>query len=325
MIPQTVEEIISQHTVFEIEAVDRMYLNLFMNRVQSERGTADFFINHRKEACATALVMSQMTRRFVKLVEDFAKNHDLEIVPFEKNVRKDDLAKQHLQQFPHEEGIYLIGKAQEKCKTFRTVTKTNPKTGKTYPHLIRTTVMVNHYYFYGVDKDFGPFFIKFCSYFPYTGKVCINGNEYLKRQLENKGIAFEPLDNGLRSCADPKRAQRIADGMSAEKIDRFINKWLSILPDPYTPVDHHAGYRYISSVLQIELSLTQVFDRPRHGRLFFEQIIRDNLTMGRAEQVPLIFGRKVIKTTPSDFKTKVVARDTIPSFRVVYKNSSIKQ
>ena len=40
---------------------------------------------------------------------------------------------------------------------------------------------VNHYYFYCVDEDFGPFFLKFCSYFPYNAKLCINGNEYLKR------------------------------------------------------------------------------------------------------------------------------------------------
>jgi hypothetical protein len=32
---------------------------------------------------------------------------------------------------------------------------------------VKSTGMVNHYYFYAVDDDFGPFFIKFCSYFPY--------------------------------------------------------------------------------------------------------------------------------------------------------------
>ena len=51
--------------------------------------------------------------------------------------------------------------------------------------------MVNHYYFYCVDEDFGPFFLKFCSYFPYNAKLCINGNEYLKRQLAKRGVAFE--------------------------------------------------------------------------------------------------------------------------------------
>jgi hypothetical protein len=44
-----------------------------------------------------------------------------------------------------------------------------------------STAMVNHYYFYCVDEDFGPFFLKFCAYFPYNAKLCINGHEYLKR------------------------------------------------------------------------------------------------------------------------------------------------
>jgi hypothetical protein len=52
--------------------------------------------------------------------------------------------------------------------------------------------MVNHYYFYCVDEDFGPFFLKFCSYFPYNAKLCINGHEYLKRQLAKRGVAFGP-------------------------------------------------------------------------------------------------------------------------------------
>ena len=33
--------------------------------------------------------------------------------------------------------------------------------------------MVNHYYIYALDRDFGPFFLKFCSYFPYNAKLCL--------------------------------------------------------------------------------------------------------------------------------------------------------
>jgi hypothetical protein len=69
--------------------------------------------------------------------------------------------------------------------------------------------MVNHFYFYCVDEDFGPFFLKFCSYSPYTAKLCINGHEYAKRQLVKDGIAHESLDNGILSCADPQRQSRL--------------------------------------------------------------------------------------------------------------------
>jgi hypothetical protein len=36
-------------------------------------------------------------------------------------------------------------------------------------------------YVYILDRDLGPLFIKFCSYFPYAAKLCLNGHEWLKR------------------------------------------------------------------------------------------------------------------------------------------------
>ena len=88
--------------------------------------------------------------------------------------------------------------------------------------------MVNHFYFYCVDRDFGPFFIKFCSYFPYNAKLCLNGNEYAKRQAALAGIEFEPLDNGFASCAHPRRLQRICERLSAAKIDALARKWMRL-------------------------------------------------------------------------------------------------
>ena len=122
--------------------------------------------------------------------------------------------------------------------------------------------MVNHFYFYGLDEDFGPFFLKFCTYFPYNAKLCINGHEYVKRQLAKEGIAFEALDNGILSCANPRRLQQLCDGLSAAKIDALLRKWLRRLPHPFTAEDRLAGYRYDVSILQAEFSLTQVLDRP---------------------------------------------------------------
>ena len=55
--------------------------------------------------------------------------------------------------------------------------------------------VVNHFDIYCVDRNFGPFFVKFCTYFPYNAKLCLNGHEYAKQQLANKGIGFKALDN----------------------------------------------------------------------------------------------------------------------------------
>jgi hypothetical protein len=185
--------------------------------------------------------------------------------------------------------------------------------------------MVNHYYFYCVDGDFGPFFLKFCSYFPYNAKLCINGHEYVKRQLDKEGIEYKPLDNGIASCANPKRLQQICDELSASKIHDLLTKWLLRLPQPLTQEDRAAGYQYGVSILQAEFSLTQVLDRPLAGRIFFEQVIRENLDIGRPDQVQLIFKRRVTKRTPGRFRTRVITEGVTPSLHVDYKRTRIKQ
>jgi hypothetical protein len=185
--------------------------------------------------------------------------------------------------------------------------------------------MVNHYYFYGVDRDFGPFFLKFCSYFPYNGKLYLNGREYAKRQLDRKKIDYEPLDNGVRWCSDVGKLKKICEDLSSEKIDAFFRKWLRLLPHPFSPADRQAEYRYALSMLQVELSLTQVLDRPAHGRQFFEEVIRENIDLGRPDHVQLIFDRKIIRTTAGLFRTRIITEGVTPALYVQHKNTRIKQ
>ena len=325
MIAQSVADILNHHVKLTVEGIDRMYLNVFVPRLQHELGIVGFFREHRGQPLPSAALMKPMSRSFVAKLEDFVARHAVPLVQFRKGQRKDDVMKEHLRRFRKEEGVVFVGKAQEKTPVFRTEKRRSPKTGLPYPWIVRSTAMVNHYYIYAVDRDFGPFFLKFCSYFPFNAKLCLNGHEYAKRQLGRERIAFEALDNGVLSCADPKRLQKICDGLSAEKIDGLLRKWLRLLPHPFTGADRKAGYRYDISILQAEFSLTQVLDRPVHGRLFFEQVIRENLDLGRPEEVQLIFNRKINSRTPGRFRTRVLTQDVTPSLNIYYKNTRIKQ
>src|SRR5437588_5429091 len=97
------------------------------------------------------------------------------------------------------------------------------------------------------------------------------------------------------------------------------------MPHPFTAKDRQAGYRYQISILQAEFSLTQVLDRPVSGRIFFEEVIRENLDIGRPNQVQLIFDRRVSRRTPGRFRTRVITEGVVPSLHVDYKNPKIKQ
>jgi hypothetical protein len=324
-VPRTVAEILRDHVTLEVECIDRMYLNLYVPMLQREAGVAWFFREHRGATFASSALMAPMTRAFVGSLERYAEENDIPLIQFEKGKRKDEVAKEYLRGFTEDEGVVFIGKAQEKAPVVRTVRKTNPETGQTYPWLTRSTALVNQYYVYGVDRDFGPFFLKFCSYFPYNGKVYLNGHEYVKRQLDQKGIGYEALDNGILSCEAEARLKRICAGLNHRRIERFVRKWLRVLPHPFEARDRRAGFDYDISILQAEFSLTQVLDRPRTGRIFFEQVIRENLDVGRPDQVQLIFDRRVTRRTPGRFRTRVLTQGVIPSLHVDYKRCRIKQ
>ena len=325
MVEQTVRELLEGRVVLDVEGIDRLYLNLYQPMLQTGGGVATFFKVHRGAKVASTALMGPISHAFVKAIHDFAHCEGVEIVAFAKGQRKDEVTRERLTKFSAPEGVLYIGKAQERFASFRVIKKISEHTGQPYPWLTRGSVMCNHYYFYLVDEDFGPLFIKFSSYFPYTARVCLNGHEYIKRQLAKEGIAFEALDNGVLSCADPLRLQDIADGLDAPKIAAVVSKWLSRLPDPFTAADHAAGFNPKLSILQAEFSRTQVFDRPLSGRHLFEEIIRENLDLGRPSKVSLIFARRINKRTPGTFHTRVITQGVIPSLHVGYNSSKIKQ
>jgi hypothetical protein len=273
--------------------------------------------------------MDPISKRFVAGIHRLVTDEGIPLVDFKPGERKDDIAHEHLAAFEGTEGILFVGRAQEKTGVFRTEKRRNPVTGATYPWLVRRTAMVNHFYIYAVDDDFGPFFIKFCTYFPYNAKVCLNGNEWAKHQATKAGVGFEALDNGFASCADQARLQKICDRLDAPRIDRFVRKWLARLPHPFTAADRRAGYRYDLSILQAEFSLTQVLDRPLSGRVFFEEVIRDNIDIGRPDRVSLVLDRRIHHRgkhpTPGRFRTRVFTEGVTPSLHVEYKHSRVKQ
>ena len=324
-VARSVAEVLRDHVVLEVEAIDRMYLNVYVPQLQTVGAVVGYLRVHRGQRFASTTAVVPMTEAFVRTIEHFVGSEGIDLVAFEKGQRKDEVTQRYLRRFTKSEGVLYVGKAQEKARVMRTERRRSRRTGGTYPWIVDSTAMVNHYYFYCVDEDFGPFFLKFCSYFPYNAKLCINGHEYLKRQLAKRGVAFEALDNGIKSCADPNLLRRLSDGLSAGRIDRLLRKWLKRLPHPFPPRDRAAGYRYQLSILQAEFSLTQVLDQPVMGRIFFEEVIRENLDIGRPSQVCLVFDRRVSRRTPGQFRTRVITDGVVPSLHVDYKKTRIKQ
>ncbi len=327
-LPRTAADVLTSHVTFEVECIDRMYLNVYVPRLQYATGLVGYIRRHLGLPVASTAALAPITEAFTTAVRAFAAGRGVPWVDFAKGQRKDDVAQEYLAGHDGGEGVLFIGRAQEKTTVFRT-RRRHREDGSPYPWIARDTAVINHFYFYCVDADFGPFFLKFASYFPFNAKLCLNGNEWAKRQATKAGIGFEPLDNGFAAVDDPAALQAICDRLGPAHIDALLRKWLARLPHPFGPADRAAGYRYDLSILQAEFSLTQMLDTPVAGRIFFEQVIRDNLDLGRPDRVGLIFGRSIYRgrknRTPGSFATRVVTDGVTPSLHVHYKTTKIKQ
>jgi hypothetical protein len=327
-VARSVADVLAAHVVFEVECIDRMFCNVYVPGLQYAAGLVAYVHQQLGLPIASTAPLARITEAFDKAVHRFARDHGLAWVDFAKGQRKDDIAHEYLARFTGTEGVLFVGRAQEKTRLFRTE-KRRDANGDAYPWIVPATGLVNHFYFYCVDDDFGPFFIKFCSYFPYTAKLCLNGNHWAQRQAVKAGIGFTALDNGFAAVDDVDRLQTICDSLGPEQIEALLRKWLAILPHPFSAGDRAAGYRYELSILQAEFSLTQMLDKPVAGRMFFEQVIRDNLDIGRPDQVALVFDRRLIRRgprrTPGVFRTRVITEGVAPSLYVDYKHARIKQ
>jgi hypothetical protein len=317
-----VAELIKEHVTLTVDSLDRVYLNGYVPALYSAGGVVSF-LRQRGAAIPSPALFRQITEAFKQDLRAWCEARDIPWIEFKKGERKDDVVEPYRRRFSGTSGVVLVGVAQERAKTWRGVKRQGE--GSVAFDFEWTTVCVNHYYVYFIDEEWGPGFLKVCGYAPYTLKLCLNGHEWAKRQLTKQAIGFEALDNGFRSCADPTALQAICDRLGPADFQACLDRWLAVVPLPLGPRDRAAGFGYHVSILQLEVSRTQVFDRPLRGREFFEEVIRDHLDLGRPSRVQLLFDRKIIKTTPGTFATRIITDGVIPSLHIQYKRCDVKQ
>jgi hypothetical protein len=322
-----IESIIRDHVTLTVRCLDRIYLQGYMPKLQTSGGLCYFLRDHLGHPIPSPALFRPMHDGFVNAIKAYAAEHAVPLIEFKSGQDKDAIVATYRAKFAAREGVVLIGVAQEKARAFKAHKRCGPRGGVTFD-FTRQSVAVNHYYFYLQDPAWGPAFIKIGTYVPYPIKICLNGHEWVKQQLRHQRIRFESLDNGFLSCPNPVALQAACDALGPRDIQRFFDRWSHHLPWPLRPEDRAAGFDHRVTLCQLEISLTQIFDRPVQGRHFFEAVIRENLDLGRPNRVRLLFPRRLTTRTPPPaygYRTRVITDGVEPSLHIEYKRSHLKQ
>jgi hypothetical protein len=327
-----INDVLDGHVGLEIECVDRLYLNAYVPILQVGPQVRRFLEDHLGNRLASPALIAKIGNRFRAGVRAFAAQESIPVLRLKKpdRTRWDDRKLDHVRPWLDKAesegrfGVVAIVAAQEFQFVYSAARRTGAS-GGVYFVFSKEERRVGVYYFYVLDREFGPGFIKICTYFPYPAKVWLNGHEWAKRQARRARVPFGELANGFASCEQPERLQAICDRFGPADIQGFSGRWICRIPAPFTQADRRAGYWWELSMRQVEVSRTLVFDDPRRARGFFESLVADNVGIGRPAEVSAVFGRQVRKTTKEPFRTRIFSPGTEVKMDFSCKHSRVKQ
>jgi hypothetical protein len=326
-----INDVLEGHVALEVECVDRLLLNAYVPNLQVGGQVSRFITGHLGKPIASAAVLGAIGNRFRRDVKRFADAQQIPILKLKgpDRSRWDDRKLDHVRPYldaaerERRFGVVAIVAGQEFAWVFGA--RTHRRGRALWFEFFREQRRVGVYYFYVLDPDFGPAFIKVCTYFPYPARVWVNGHEWAKRQADHAGLDYSALSNGFASSPGPERLQAVCDSLAPGHIQAFFDRWMACIPTPLTAADRAAGYWWQLSIRQAEISRTLVFDDPRRARSFFEALVADNIAIGRPEQVSMVFARQLRRTSKGPFGTRIFSAGTDVRIDFRYKHCRIKQ
>lgn len=135
------------------------------------------------------------------------------------SLSKEDLVAELIRREGLSQGLVCVLSCVEPCRSYEI--HRNPKTRYIEP--VSTLRKCLHWYLYFLDPVLGLCHVRIQSWLPFTVHVCLNGREWLCRQLQAAGIGYTRSDNCLLEVADVAAAQELLDGQPWADFSGMLN------------------------------------------------------------------------------------------------------
>ena len=276
----------------EYTCVDRIHLRGYASILQTCGGFRTWAERLRPEQPVTEAWIQSLARRFHHNVSKFAEQHGIALVRPAKGQRKHLLADEYRNKFDRDEGVYLILKSFEKARLFVSHEPDAP-TLSHHRNLSRRWGFVAHYYFYVVDRHWGPLCIAICSHPPFTARVLLNAHHWVERRAVLARLQLNKHGNAFFSTEAPAKLQRLADNLTEREIQRVADRWTyRVLPVLSYKERHDSRFQYRWSIGQLELCHNLVF-RPGYPLAeLFQRHIDLNRRLLCPTSIATVFGKQ---------------------------------
>jgi hypothetical protein len=225
-----------------LSGFDRMLFRGSLRSIAHVKGLEIFLYSHHVLMKDFSSYVLKLSERLVEQAKELAHQAGRRYVylPSSKE-SKEELALQIAREERIKQGLIVVFACVEPCQSF----DLRKDRASKHLELVSKERKCLHLYFYYLDREFGLMHVRLQSWLPFSIQVCVNGREWLARQMDRAGIAYEKRDNCFSYIADPERAQQLMDRLTNRNFNSFldalarkVNPWI----DPQAGLDIRSYY-----------------------------------------------------------------------------------
>jgi hypothetical protein len=202
---------------------------------------------------------------------------------------KEDLARTLAAEHHIQEGLIAVFKCVEPCSTF-------------YLHRNRQTHQLeiqpkigqcSYLYRYAFHPVFGFMHARVQTWYPFAVQICLNGREWLTRQLDQIGMPYQRHDNKITWVEDFARAQQLLDQQLQVHWPEVLNGLLKEVHPAHPDLLGRMPMDYYWTVYQSEWASDIIFRSVADLQRFYPQWLRHAMTHYASTDVYRFLGRKL--------------------------------
>jgi hypothetical protein len=205
----TLAEACGPAVAFTYRSIDRLILNAYIPTLQMPGAMVTFLREVCGKPILSPVVFKALTDRFVAAVRTFTEAHRIPRLEAKGGTKPGEVAQRALRAAARANrwGVVAVVVHQESARVFASRHAGGRRTNFWVREERR---LVNHYYFYLRDREYGDGFVRISSYAPFQTRIWLNAHGYLAAQLRRRRIAFRTLDNCVVEVANPAGLAEIA-------------------------------------------------------------------------------------------------------------------
>jgi hypothetical protein len=202
---------------------------------------------------------------------------------------KEDVAMKIATRDGIKEGLIAVLSCVEPCQGFDIEKDKKQKRLK----LVSRQRKCLHLYFYWLDRDYGLMHLRLQTWAPFTIQVCINGREWLARQMDRQGIGYEKHDNCLTRIDDFDKAQQLFARLDQQAWSGWLEK-LAARIHPFLRGKSDLQFRpYYWSLSQSEYATDVLFAEPSSVKQIYPALLKHAIHHFQVKDVLRFLGRRI--------------------------------